>query len=150
MNIALIGPGLVGTEFLRQIKSFNVIAVASSTQMSFSNDISKNNTKVDLIAFLNHCEANKPCIGKLVYLTSVVDCTSSQSVVEMYIDIVLRGLHIVTPNKKGFSGSIELFRDLKELTKKHQVFVKHESSVGAGLPILSTLMDLVDSGLFFY
>lgn len=67
----------------------------------------------------------------------------------MYPDIVRRGLHIVTPNKKAFSGSIALFRDLNELSKKNHVFVKHESSVGAGLPILSTLMDLIASGLLF-
>jgi homoserine dehydrogenase len=66
MNIALIGPGLVGSEFLTQIKSFNVIAVASTTKMSFSNDIMKNTVKPDLIAFLNHCEANKPCIRTII------------------------------------------------------------------------------------
>jgi homoserine dehydrogenase len=66
MNIALIGPGLVGSEFLSQIKQFKVIAIASSSKMtlSTSNLTSLDNAvPVNMQKFIAHCSASKPCVG---------------------------------------------------------------------------------------
>lgn len=83
----------------------------------------------------------------------VVDNTSSQEAAETYPEMLKRGMNIVTPNKKGFSGSAELWRDIFESTSSNdsgsgrgRVLVFHESTVGAGLPIISTLKDLVETG----
>lgn len=123
VNIALIGPGLVGKEFLRQIKGkFNVIAVTSSSKMSFSDDISENTVPANMNEFLNHCAARKPCI--------VVDSTSNQKIADMYPEILKCGLHIVTPNKKAFSGSMDLYKSIYTESKLSNVSVKHESTVG--------------------
>lgn len=57
-----------------------------------------------------------------------------------------RGVSIVTPNKKAFSGSYKLWQDIFAAASESGAKVYHESSVGAGLPVISTLKDLVDTG----
>jgi homoserine dehydrogenase len=58
----------------------------------------------------------------------------------------------VTPNKKAFSGGLSLWKGIQEAAYRPQPghdtkgLVYHESSVGAGLPIISTLKDLIDTG----
>jgi homoserine dehydrogenase len=75
-----------------------------------------------------------------------VDNTSSQDVADQYPDILSRGISIVTPNKKAFSGSFKLWQDIFSAAASSGAKVYHESSVGAGLPVISTLKELVDTG----
>ena len=89
----------------------------------------------------------------------MVDCTSSDEIAETYPSI-LKYCHLVTPNKKGkfdstllvtdfmigFSGSMELWEAIKSSSIENHKFAFHESTVGAGLPILSTLNDIVMTG----
>lgn len=76
----------------------------------------------------------------------LVDNTSSQDVAELYPLALSRGISIVTPNKKAFSGSYKLWQDIFSAAESSGACVYHESSVGAGLPVISTLKDLVDTG----
>ena len=76
----------------------------------------------------------------------LVDNTSSQDVANAYPVFLSRGISIVTPNKKAFSGSYQLWRDIFTAATTSGAKVFHESSVGAGLPVISTLKDLVDTG----
>ncbi|KAH8808423.1 homoserine dehydrogenase-domain-containing protein [Xylogone sp. PMI_703] len=76
----------------------------------------------------------------------LVDNTSSQDVADQYPNILSRGISIVTPNKKAFSGSYKLWEDIFSAAATSGAKVYHESSVGAGLPVISTLKDLVDTG----
>jgi len=76
----------------------------------------------------------------------LVDNTSSQDVADAYPDFLSRGISIVTPNKKAFSGSYKLWREIFTASHVAGAKVYHESSVGAGLPVISTLKDLVDTG----
>lgn len=78
--------------------------------------------------------------------TVLVDNTSSQDVAEAYPLFLSNGISIVTPNKKAFSGSYKLWQDIFNAAEKSGAKVYHESSVGAGLPVISTLKDLVDTG----
>ena len=94
-----------------------------------------------------------PVLAQLVeYLAAapskvvLVDNTSSQDVADAYPLILSRGISIVTPNKKAFSGSYKLWQDLFTAAASSGAKVYHESSVGAGLPVISTLKDLVDTG----
>lgn len=75
-----------------------------------------------------------------------MDNTSSEDVAESYPSFLRRGINIVTPNKKAFSGSYELWQDIVTAAEKSGAKVLHESSVGAGLPVISTLKDLVATG----
>lgn len=80
----------------------------------------------------------------------LVDNTSNQDVADAYPDLLQKGISIVTPNKKGFSGSYKLWQDIFAAaangTGATGGYVFHESTVGAGLPVLSTLKELIDTG----
>lgn len=76
----------------------------------------------------------------------LVDNTSSQDIADQYPNVLSRGISIVTPNKKAFSGSYQLWQDIFAAAASSGAGVYHESSVGAGLPVISTLKDLVDTG----
>ena len=82
----------------------------------------------------------------------LVDNTSSQDVADAYPEFLRRGISVVTPNKKAFSGDLALWKGIQDAAYKPQVghdtkgLVYHESSVGAGLPIISTLKDLIETG----
>ena len=78
----------------------------------------------------------------------VVDNTSSEEVADAYPLFLQDGISVVTPNKKGFSGKYELWRNIFIPTpnQPRRGLVYHESSVGAGLPIISTLNDLIATG----
>lgn len=79
----------------------------------------------------------------------LVDNTSSEDVARSYPVFLKEKISIVTPNKKGFSGSYQLWKDIFAAASNGSGqggWVFHESSVGAGLPVLSTLRELVDTG----
>ena len=75
-----------------------------------------------------------------------VDCTSSEEVTSFYADILAANISIVTPNKKANSASMESYRNLKEVAFKRGVKFLYETNVGAGLPVINTMNDLLLSG----
>jgi homoserine dehydrogenase len=79
-------------------------------------------------------------------LPVLVDNTSSNEIAEQYPQILKSGISIVTPNKKAFSGSSQLWKDIFAAAEASRAKVYHESSVGAGLPVISTLNDFVNTG----
>ncbi|KAG0306126.1 hypothetical protein BGZ98_002942 [Dissophora globulifera] len=131
VNVAIVGVGLVGSEFIRQVLTTNsqkiaVVAVANSRHMltsatpltaSWKDDLnSGSSTKLfSLDAFTASLAASKAA-----HPTVVLDCTSNEAVAEYYPTWLAAGFHIVTPNKKAFSG--------------------------AGLPVINALNDLVNTG----
>ena len=78
--------------------------------------------------------------------TILVDNTSAQDIADSYPSFLKSGISIVTPNKKAFSGSYKLWQDIFSASAQSGARVYHESSVGAGLPVISTLNDLVETG----
>lgn len=76
----------------------------------------------------------------------VVDNTSSQEVADAYPEILGRGISIAAASKKAFSGTYSLWTDIFSAASRSGAKVWFESSVGAGLPVISTLRDLIDTG----
>lgn len=76
----------------------------------------------------------------------LIDNTSSQAVADAYPTFLSAGISIVTPNKKAFSGSYTLWQSIFAAAAASNAKVYHESSCGAGLPVISTLNDLVATG----
>ncbi|KAE8343848.1 hypothetical protein BDV24DRAFT_161150 [Aspergillus arachidicola] len=76
----------------------------------------------------------------------LVDNTSANSLAEAYPQFLRRGISIITPNKKALSGSYQLWEDIFSSADAGHSYVFHESFVGAGLPIISTLKDLIITG----
>jgi aspartokinase/homoserine dehydrogenase 1 len=75
-----------------------------------------------------------------------VDCTSSEEVTAFYEAILSANVSIVTPNKKANSSSMEIYRKLKETAFKKGAKFLYETNVGAGLPVINTMNDLLLSG----
>lgn len=80
--------------------------------------------------------------GKVVF----VDNTSSEAVAARYPSLLEAGVNVITPNKKAFSGDAGLYDRIVAASKKSGAKFLNESTVGAGLPIISTLKDLVATG----
>jgi aspartokinase/homoserine dehydrogenase 1 len=75
-----------------------------------------------------------------------VDCTGSADVVAHYEGILKSSISIVTPNKIANSGPYRRYRALREAARAHGVKFLYETNVGAGLPVINTMNDLVSSG----
>ncbi|RMZ53895.1 hypothetical protein APUTEX25_005577, partial [Auxenochlorella protothecoides] len=75
-----------------------------------------------------------------------LDCTAAEGPSERYLEWMRRGIHIITPNKKMNSGSLERYRALKRHQRSSFIHYLYEGTVGAGLPVIATLQHLVQSG----
>ena len=79
----------------------------------------------------------------------LVDNTSNQEIADSYPLFLRKGISIVTPNKKAFSSTYQLWTDIFGAAANgigNGGYIFHESSVGAGLPVISTIKDLVETG----
>jgi aspartokinase/homoserine dehydrogenase 1 len=76
----------------------------------------------------------------------LVDCTASEGVAAHYADWLASGIHIVTPNKKANSGDYAYYQRLQSARRAGASHYLYEATVGAGLPIVQTLRDLVHTG----
>ncbi len=83
---------------------------------------------------------------KNLHNTIFVDCTASARVAEMYPDLLLANISVVTANKLGMAGPWPLYRSIREAQRKSNARFLYETNVGAGLPIINTLNDLKNSG----
>jgi aspartokinase/homoserine dehydrogenase 1 len=81
-----------------------------------------------------------------IYNSVFVDCTASDKVAEHYKTILDSNISIVAANKVAASSSFSNYSELKKLAKQKGVKFLFETNVGAGLPIINTLNDLVNSG----
>jgi aspartokinase/homoserine dehydrogenase 1 len=77
---------------------------------------------------------------------AIVDCTAADSIVNAYPDFVRANLHIITPNKRANVLPWPQYAALMELLRERQKYFLDEANVGAGLPVMSTLRDLIASG----
>jgi len=76
----------------------------------------------------------------------IVDCTNSKSVSEYYERWLSAGINIISPNRNASAGPIERFQRNKKVQRENNVDWLYESGVGASLPLLSTLRDIMETG----
>ena len=74
------------------------------------------------------------------------DCTPSGEVSAFYLDILKSAISIVTPNKRANAGSLDYYRELTGYSRDRGIPYLYETTVCAGLPVISTLRDLSLSG----
>ncbi|KAG9105441.1 hypothetical protein FRC07_009277, partial [Ceratobasidium sp. 392] len=74
------------------------------------------------------------------------DNTSSDVIAGLYPSFLSAGIDVITPNKKAYSSDLGLYTRIKEASVRTGARYLIESTVGAGLPIISTLQDLVATG----
>ncbi len=75
-----------------------------------------------------------------------VDATGNSEVCELYPELIRNGVHIVTPSKLANTRSQQAFDRLHQLTEEYNVEFHYETNVGAGLPIINSLQNLISSG----
>jgi homoserine dehydrogenase len=154
------GVGGVGSHFLRQLSGLadapSLVLLARSTQTvtsptpTYSPSIPPEVSAFSSTDFTKHGPWSLDEIAS--YLSQVpgravlVDNTSDPSIANAYPLFLRKGISIVTPNKKAFSSSLKLWKDIFAAAASTSSLVYHESTVGAGLPIISTLHDLVATG----
>ena len=76
----------------------------------------------------------------------IIDCTASDKISEFYPKWIEERLHIITPNKKAGSSDISHYKQIQQNLKQSQTQYLYETTVGAGLPIIKTLRDLIQTG----
>jgi bifunctional aspartokinase / homoserine dehydrogenase 1 len=124
--------------------------VANSKKMFFAEEGLKLQTAVDQLKSEGDPMSMSAFVDQMLKLnlsnSIFVDCTSSEEVTDHYQEILEANVSIVTPNKKGNSGSLEKYRLLKRTAFKRGAKFLYETNVGAGLPVINTLNDLLLSG----
>ena len=162
ISIGLIGAGNVGATLMLQLEKqvsrlidgFNldlrVRAIARSQSMllgdrridlgNWQQEYEQSSVDLDLEAFEQH--VNPDHLPHAV----IIDCTAEESIANRYAGWLERGIHVVTPNKKAGSGPIADYEALQAMGKHGSSHFFYETTVGAALPIISTLRDLIDTG----
>ena len=159
--IGVIGPGNVGAALLDQLHAaqpqllgkanldLRLRAIASSRKMlldarGISGDWRERfevaEESLDLDRFTAHLvESHLPH-------QVIVDCSASPAVADRYAQWLAAGIHVVTPNKQAGAGPLQRFEAISEAAAASGARFRYEATVGAGLPVISTLRDLVDTG----
>lgn len=76
----------------------------------------------------------------------VIDCTASDAIAEQHATWLARGIHVITPNKKAQAGPGPRYQALRLGQSVGRSHYLYETTVGAGLPVIQTLRDLVETG----
>ncbi|KAK7294980.1 hypothetical protein RJT34_17881 [Clitoria ternatea] len=161
--MGIIGPGLIGSTLLDQLRDqasilkeeFNidlrVLGILGSKSMLLSDagiDLARwrelreeRGEATDLERFVQHVHGNH-----FIPNTALVDCTADSVIAGYYHDWLRKGIHVVTPNKKANSGPLDQYLRLRALQRQSYTHYFYEATVGAGLPIVSTLRGLLETG----
>lgn len=162
INLFLVGTGLIGgtllellnnqKETLREKHQLNIQLkgladsrkmIVGETPVSLSGwraELDEKGTPMSLQLFADNMK-------ELNLSNSIfIDCTASSEVQAVYEDILKHSISVVTPNKKANSSSQEFFNRLQQTAAKHNSAFKYETNVGAGLPIIETIHELVRTG----
>ena len=161
IDVFLVGCGVVGSELINQISrqqtklkeqniSLKVYGLANSKGMVFDSEgIDLTNwrevlgkdpvavTAQNIKEFIRENHLINPVL---------VDSTSDEKLAMSYVDFIKEGFHVVTPNKKANTDSWEYYQALREAAQKTNRRFLYETTVGAGLPVIDTLQNLIKAG----
>lgn len=161
LNLFLVGVGNVGGKLLSQLQQqknylqehlrlqINITGIANSKKMlldtsgisleNWSEQLG-NGADVDLNEFVSFIH------NKNLRNSVFVDVTSNQNVADCYGDLLKKSIAVVACNKIACSSDYAIYSDLKKLARKHTTSYLFETNVGASLPVIGTLKDLMQSG----
>ncbi len=162
VNLFVVGTGNVGKALLKQLELQNeylkekyhldiqIVGIANSKKMHF------NEEGIDLakpLAFIDEeaeaMEINR-FIQRMVSLnlrnSIFIDNTANEDIANTYLAILKQSISVVTPNKIACTGKYEDYKNLKAAALRYKSNFLFETNVGAGLPIINTLSDLIKSG----
>jgi bifunctional aspartokinase / homoserine dehydrogenase 1 len=162
VNLFLVGVGLIGSRLLEMLAEqadvlfkdyqieMNLKGVANSRKMLLSDE------SIPLAEWQNRLENDGEQMELSQFAEKMkqlnlpnsifIDCTASPDIQHVYRDVLSRSISVVTPNKKANSSSQELFDDLHQTADRHNCAFRYETNVGAGLPLIATMHEMVTTG----
>ena len=162
LNLFVTGVGNVGGKLLQQLLGqqdyllknlrlkIRVISISNSRKMILSkspikleiwkNELEKIGIKADRKKFFNH-------IKKLNLRNSIfIDNTASEEIADEYVSYLKNSIGVVTCNKIACASNLDNYNNLKKTARRFVTPFLFETNVGAALPIIDTLNNLVASG----
>jgi aspartokinase/homoserine dehydrogenase 1 len=161
VSIGVIGCGIVGAALLDQLAGraaairrgrgvdLRVRAIANTRGMALDDQRIplhewrrelERGEPLDLDAFAAHVQTEH------LPHAVIVDCTADEAIARRYGEWLRRGIHVVTPNKRANTLDLPYYQELRRLGGGLGAHYLYETTVGAGLPIIQTLRDLIDTG----
>ena len=161
LNLFICGVGTVGSSLIEQIRQqreklmlerglmLNVVGIASGHYAVFDRD------GIDLANYRDTLKAGgesnlqrlkSEVIGMNIFNSVFVDCTASDEVAALYKDFLNHNISVVAANKVAASSQYENYKELKQTARRRGVKFLFETNVGAGLPVINTINDLINSG----
>lgn len=161
LNLFICGVGTVGGMLIEQIRSqqeklrqthrlkLNVVGIASSHRAIFSRagiDLANYHELLDNSPESGIARLRDEVVGMNIFNSVFVDCTASKEVAALYQTFLDHNISVVAANKVAASSSYDTYRRLKDTALARGVKYLFETNVGAGLPIIGTINDLISSG----
>ena len=162
LNLFICGIGTVGHSLIEQIHSqqeklmkerglrLRVVGIANGHQAYFTR------RGIDLENYRKELEENgipsspqvlhDEIIGMNIFNSVFVDCTASPAIAGLYKDFLSHNISVVAANKIAASSEYEIYEELKQIARQRGVKFLFETNVGAGLPVINTINDLINSG----
>ena len=162
LNLFICGIGTVGGSLIKQIHSqrqklmqenglqLNVVGIANSKKCIL------NRAGIDLADYQNELNDKgidstpetllQQVLDMNIFNSVFVDCTANAQVADLYKDLLEHNISVVAANKISASSSYDNYSLLKHIAHTRGVKYLFETNVGAGLPIINTINDLIHSG----
>ena len=161
LNLFICGIGTVGGSLIEQIAlqqeklksehrlKLNIAGIANSRHAIFDReglDLSNYRTALMESKESNIGELCKEIIRMNIFNPVFVDCTANAEVAAIYAELLSHNISVVAANKIAASSDYTTYNNLKHIARSRNIKYLFETNVGAGLPIISTINDLINSG----
>ncbi len=162
LNLFVVGVGNVGRHLLAQIHAqqenllekkalrLRLVGLANSRKYVFTRDGIDTENYHELLenSDIKATPENirNGVIGMNIFNSVFVDCTSSREIAALYADLLSHNINVVAANKIAASDRYDEYAKLKNIARKKDVKFLFETNVGAGLPIINTINNLINSG----
>jgi len=162
LHVFCLGTGNIGKVLFKQLHAHathlqehngiqvKIAGISNTRKMIFNKEgISLDNWQSELAASDEKADLDE-FVAKMKRMNLpncvFIDNTASPKPVEVYEQVFRHNISVVTCNKIGNSASYKQYKTLRDTAKQHGVDFFYETNVGAGLPIIRTLKDLMNSG----
>ena len=161
LNLFICGIGTVGGSLIQQIVSqqeklkkehglkLNIVGIANSRNAIFDReglDTTGYRTALKESAPSSIAKLRDDIIEMNIFNSVFVDCTASSDVAAIYGDLLSHNISVVAANKIAASADYATYSNLKHIARQRNIKYLFETNVGAGLPIINTINDLINSG----
>ncbi len=161
LNLFICGVGTVGGSLIGQIVSqqeklkkehglkLNIVGIANSRNAIFDReglDTANYRTALKESAPSSIEKLRDDIIEMNIFNSVFVDCTASSQVAAIYGDLLSHNISVVAANKIAASADYATYNNLKQIARQRNIKYLFETNVGAGLPIINTINDLINSG----